>query len=68
MKIVGVIVYIGGILGLIYCVMENIISASSFGGIVVIFLWLAATMGIGTALMNSDNNNSNNGNDGGRQI
>lgn len=58
MKILGAIVYLAGFLGIAYVITETRIDlGGSFGSIVLLVLWVLATMGIGTALMNAGGNN-----------
>ncbi len=57
MKILGAIIYVMGFLGIGFIITEtNIDLGGSFGGILFIFIWLALTMGIGTALMKAGDN------------
>ncbi|MBP3448197.1 MAG: hypothetical protein J6K51_04155 [Clostridia bacterium] len=54
MKILGVIIYLMGFLGIAFIITEtNIDLGDSFISILLMFGWLLLTMGIGTALMNS---------------
>lgn len=58
MKILGAIIYLMGFLGIAFIITEtNIDLGGSFGGVLLMLLWLILTMGIGTALMRSGNNN-----------
>ena len=58
MKAVGIILYIAGFLGVAYVITETRIDlGGSFGSIVILVLWLALTVGVGSALMNADDKN-----------
>lgn len=57
MRIMGFIIYLIGFLGVAYVITETRIDiGGSFGSILLLLLWLAVTYGLGTALMNTGNN------------